>query len=105
MKMVEADPSVGREAVNLFEKIIRGKFPKPYREFLLTYNGGTPVPECFLIPGDGSSVIQLFYKINAKETYNDLLNTHRVFKGRIAKELLPIACDPFGNQICIATSG
>lgn len=36
-----------------------------------------------------------------QEPHSDILNNYKVFKGRIKKELLPIAEDSFGNQICI----
>lgn len=104
MKINNFEPSVGREAINLFERFLEGKLSKEYREFLLQYNGGKPDP-CDFDLADDSSCIQEFYKLNSVNNWDDLLEIYRTFKGRIPKTLLSIACDPGGNQICLAISG
>lgn len=106
MRIEGAERSVGPEAIELFERVLGRKFPKEYRNFLLEYNGGSIVPNCFnFINGEQGSLIHFFYKINSKNNYNDLLSGTRLFGQRIPPDFIPIASDPFGNQICIAIGG
>jgi hypothetical protein len=106
MEILNFDPSVGSEAIELFQRIIAAKFPKQYLEFLMHYNGGHPSPDVFEISewNDASSV-QNFYKINSKHNYDDLLWSYRTFSERIPPQFLAVASDPGGNQICLAVSG
>jgi len=84
--------------------------PPEYREFILSHNGGSPVPADFLIyDRDGKVVdedtVQGFYGVKTGVTYNDIERTYGMFLGRMPSTLLPIAEDPGGNQICICVSG
>lgn len=106
MHIEKAGKSVGPEAVELFERILERRFPKDYREFLLKYNGGRPIPNCFTFKdGNENSLVHFFKKINSQHTHDDLLTNIRVHKHRIPPDYISIASDPFGNEICIAISG
>ena len=106
MRIEGAENSVGPEAIELFECFLGRKFPKDYRDFLLQYNGGSVVPNCFdFLNGQPGSLVHFFMKINSKDIYNDLLSNIRTFNQRIPTSFISIAGDPFGNQVCIAISG
>lgn len=106
MLILDAEKSVGIEAIEVFESFLNRKFPKDYKQFLLTYNGGCPVPNCFdFANGQAGSLVQYFMGISPKSHRYDLLKNLRTLEGRIPPHFLPVACDPFGNQICIALNG
>lgn len=106
MYIEKSGKSVGSEAIELFERFLSRKFPKDYRNFLLKYNGGYPVPDCFsFIDGKEGSSVQYFLKINSNQNHDDFLSNIRNYEQRIPSNFLPIACDPGGNQICIAING
>ncbi len=79
--------------------------PNDYKDFLLQYNGGKPIPSFFWIISreDGSSVYQ-FYGLYS-ESNPISINT---FKGDvnygIPDSMLPIGDDGTGNFICIGIS-
>ncbi len=106
MEIIDFDPSVGSEAIEFFQRVIGVKLPKPYVDFLLRYNGGYPSPDTFKIADwNNASSVHAFYKINSKQSYDDLLECHHTFSERIPSSFLTIASDPGGNQICLAVSG
>jgi cell wall assembly regulator SMI1 len=87
------------------------EFPQPYRRWLLKYNGGQPSPGRFRYKHesgpytDGS--VAWFYAIYEGKASN-LWNTFQIYKSpppRMPGELVPIATDPFGNEIVISVSG
>ena len=106
MHIEDAEQSVGPEAIELFERFLDRKFPKDYREFLMEYNGGRPIPNCFRsVDGEECSLVHFFQKINSKHTYDDLLSNIRIHEDRMPSDFISIASDPFGNEICIVISG
>jgi len=94
------------EKIAAFEKGLGRPLPPQYRQFLISYNGGRPKIDEFGIPGQGSSQANFFYGIDVGKDYKcyELKKNVDVLKGRIPNELLPIADDPGGNQICISLS-
>lgn len=106
MQIVSFSPSVGDQAIELFQRVLGKKLPKPYYNFLMKYNGGTPEPDTFsFMENEGGSSIRYFLKINGDEEWNDILLTLRAYDGRIPSDFLPIATDFGGNKICISISG
>lgn len=102
-----AGPAPARAVERLERRRIAGKLPAPYRRFLLTHNGGKPVPAGFTLPGprrpyrDGE--VRAFLGIDV-ENY-DLETWCDIYRGRMPDELMPIALDPLGNVICLAIRG
>lgn len=93
---------LSEEALRRFEFEIGALLPEQFREFLLKHNGGKPVPSDFKISdNEGNSCLHHVYGLHDGPDYSNIASNHRVFKGRIPNELLAIADDPFGNQICI----
>lgn len=100
--------SVGIEAIKFLEAYLQHKLPRDYKNFLLQYNGGKPVPDCFkFFDSNNGSVVNFFFRINAEKEYRyaDLLSAIRELRGRVPRDFIPIASDVFGNIICIAISG
>ncbi len=102
-------PPVSEAELNAVEKSLGVKFPKPYRDFLLTCNGGEPVPDGFCRPEDKepSAYVQEFYEISDEEGCS-LVEFFRSFKqghNWLPKSLMPIANDPGGSLICLSVSG
>lgn len=85
-------------------------FPEDYRSHLLKYNGGYPERPCFSSPDTAhtdayspfSSCVHYFYAIYDGKVSNFEKN-YENFKGRIPSNMIPIAYDPGGNQICLST--
>jgi ankyrin repeat protein len=93
--------AVSEESVKKFEFQIGALLPEEYRTFLLNHNGGEPKFSDFKLGEGDMTGLHNIYGIFEQDHQSDILNNYNVFKGRVKKELLPIADDPFGNQICI----
>lgn len=76
-------------------------FPSDYREFLLTYNGGRPVPDVFDdVDGEEVSCVAVFLGIDPRHK-DDIIAKRIVYLNRIPDDLVPIGRDPCGNAICL----
>jgi cell wall assembly regulator SMI1 len=85
--------------------------PEQYRTHLLKYNGGRPVRCAFSTLGvnEGnyspfSSGVHYFYAIYEGKQEN-FETKYNIFKGRMPANMIPIASDGGGNQICVSVSG
>lgn len=76
------------------------RLPGPYRDFLLRYNGGF-TPRTNLRRGRVSSDIRGFYGLGPAALSLDALPLEEW----VSKALLPVACDSFGNFLCIYVQG
>jgi cell wall assembly regulator SMI1 len=103
-------PALSADALAEAEQRLGFIFPTDYREFLLRQNGGRPTPSEFAFTdpdGDPSdSLVDFFYSIY-DGTLNNLELKHRTFTlgERMPPNIVPIANDPFGNQICMSVAG
>jgi hypothetical protein len=52
-----------------------------------------------------SDALQVFFRVKGHPEISNVEWNYRALAGRIARDLLPIACDGSGNIICIALSG
>lgn len=103
--MVKQFNQVSIERIALFEQAIGYKLPDEYKEFIIQYNGGRPERRVFDIPRlRDIDELNYFYGIDAVELY-DLYKIYTIYKERIPAGLLPIADDPFDNQVCISLIG
>lgn len=96
------------EEVTRFEKDINQTLPAEYRAFLLDSNGGIPVQDVFSIQNlkdNKEGVVQVFFGIDRKIKSSNLIWNIETYKGRIADDLLPIACTGTGDLICISLTG
>lgn len=99
-----------KEPINLtniteFEQEYKVLLPANYKELLLMYNGGAPARGVFVANQEKSFFIQIFYSLKYGEnTLERVLNSTQVWEQVIPTDLLPIACDHFGNDYCISLS-
>ena len=101
-----ANPKKIRE----FEQLTKLELPNEYKKWLLTYNGGKPKIEdtfYFIHPIDKNEKvggINYFYALYEGEVSN-LYKTYITFLNRIPAELIPIADNGCGDQICLGIKG
>ncbi len=93
------------ERIKLYESEIGLKLPETYLNFLLKYNGGRPRKTKFSFGENVSSIHGDFYGIHEGPKYLRLQENYKIYKGRVPRSCIPIASDPFGNQICINSKG
>jgi hypothetical protein len=108
--MYDCEKSVTIEDIKEFEvkisskKKLNIKLPDNYITWLIKYNGGRSKKDgCDFIDqrdSDGT-LISDFYALKYGPDYDELYDSYETFLDRIPKELIPIACDPGGNQICL----
>ena len=99
-----AGPPITPGDIEQLEKAINVEFPAAYREFLLKYNGGRPTPEDAFGEGDSGSIMGEFYSVKHDKQANTIAHQRHAFDERIPADLLPIAVDMGGNQVCIGTA-
>jgi hypothetical protein len=107
-KLESYSPTDMEQIVN-FEQQINARLPQEYVQFLLQYNGGAPKKDVYKMlevneNSNEDETISLFYTL-AEDYNHNLFSKFNTFLGRMPKELIPIAIDPFGNQICLAVKG
>ncbi|CAN5129342.1 hypothetical protein BH10PSE6_BH10PSE6_20890 [soil metagenome] len=107
-EMLDVGPPLTDLRIGVLERKLGVTFPERYRSFLLRFNGGSPKPDCFPIHGfDENPVgaIHYFFGIDGPVLSNHIDWNYRTFRGRIPRELLPIAGDESGNLICLFFKG
>lgn len=87
-------------AISKAEDRIGYAFPDDYIRFLLRYNGGMAKEGIFEIPGRGQSSV-IFFGVDTKESYSDLVLNFDDYKFRLPAKTLPIGADPGGNLVCL----
>jgi hypothetical protein len=103
--MNKTGPDLSEEELAAFETEKSLQLPEGYRNFMLRYNGGQPVPKSFNFPeSENGSSVGVFYRIK-KDGTNSLQFVMQQFEGRMPEDLLPVAGDTFGNQICLGLEG
>ncbi|HMY18667.1 MAG TPA: SMI1/KNR4 family protein [Polyangium sp.] len=96
-----------REAITEFEARWEVVLPLEYKQFLLKSNGGRPTATCFAIPGfhGQGSMMNSFYGIHHGAEHHQLDLAVKSYGERIPADLIPIAADAGGNEICIGWKG
>ncbi|MGH3737561.1 MAG: SMI1/KNR4 family protein [Micromonosporaceae bacterium] len=103
-------PVLANEDLDAFERRTGRVIPAPYRAFLLQHNGGYPDPSDFLIKGDGQTpelmgTVEQFLGVGTDDEYAEMERYLTLYRDRIPGDYFPIAQDPGGNVICMATEG
>ncbi|WP_425618274.1 SMI1/KNR4 family protein [Anatilimnocola sp. NA78] len=112
-----------------FEKHIGHKLPSAYREFLLTHNGGRPVPDAFMLTTDDrepeEDLVLCFFplrdislgEVDVEEmdelhtwplhcAWDDLQNDlENLYEMELDPPLLPIGTDGSSNYLSLVLSG
>jgi len=107
MKIENPQGATSREAIAEFEARRGVLLPAEYKQFLLKSNGGWPTPRVFEVPGwhGQGSGLGSFYGIHDGPKTKRLDLACKVYDERIPADLIPIAYDAFGNNICIGWKG
>lgn len=98
---------ISSKEIEMIEKYVGLNFPDEYKEHLLKFNGGRCTPNIFRFIENGKescSRISCFMAIY-EGTYDSLkwcIDIFKISAKRMPEHILPIADDPFGNQICIS---
>src|SRR5262249_6098169 len=106
--MLDTGPPLTDARIDRLERELGIKLPEGYRSFLRRYNGGRPNPEFFPIQGLENNPfggIHHFLGIDIPVESSCIDWNYRILKGRIPRELLPIAGDHMGNAICLSLRG
>jgi cell wall assembly regulator SMI1 len=93
--------------IDLIETWIGLNFPPEYKEHLIKYNGGRCSPNVFEFIENGkqsSSCVDWFFAIYDGEYYKlrDEIEMVKLNEKRLPTHIIPIACDPGGNLVCIS---
>ncbi len=107
-KMRDVGPPLTEARISALERKLRIVLPAAYKSFLLLYNGGKPDPDCFPIRGwdrNPSGSIHYFDGIDKPINSSNIEWNYRILRGRMPRELFPIAGDGSGNLICISLGG
>ena|SRR5689334_15991309 len=109
-KMSGSGERLTEHELKLAEKKLGRPIPAPYRKFLLEHNGGRPEQSDFVMaskhrgkPREGT--LKSFLGVNLSEETLDLSYVLDTFGDRLPRWLFPIARDPGGSLIGIATDG
>lgn len=103
----ETEVKIDAFQIEEIEKLIGLKFPVPYKNHLLSHNGGQCIPNSFDFYEDGrmsQSSIDWFLAIYDGEFDNlsEYIKTYKLDEKRMPSHMIPIAHDPGGNLICIS---
>jgi hypothetical protein len=89
------------------ERAMKVRFPKSYRNFLLTHNGGRPIPAGFELDLDGDRQrwqVHFFFSVNDSVKSCRLDWNEEVTRETRPPGVLPIAHDDFGNTFYLRTT-
>lgn len=83
-----------------FEKKIQSILPNDYKDFLIKFNGGRPLPASFKFFSDrtDASSVDQFLSLG-KEKNSNLEKYYYNYKNRIPSGFIPIAHDAGGNLV------
>ncbi len=108
MRIETANPygATSPEAIADFEARRGMVLPAAYKVFLLNANGGMPIPDVFEVPGwhGQASELLIFYGIHEDPGYS-LDSACKSYHERVPADLIPIATDSGGNNICLGWKG
>ena len=92
--------------VAAFEREFGLSLPDGYKRFLMTTNGGRPVPDALRVPewpGEGTC-IHYFFGLHQDE-HNNLASWTTELTDRLRKGCIPVGVDMGGNFLVLATRG
>lgn len=107
-EMLDVGTPLTEARVTALEAELGFALREDYRSFLLRYNGGRPNPSFFPIRGldlNPFGGIHYFFGVTRPIASSNVGWMHKTLKGRMPRELLPIAGDGSGNIICLSRAG
>jgi hypothetical protein len=103
----ESKAPITDDQIKKIENRLRISLPQDYKDFLLKHNGGYPDPDAFIFRrGEKSEegAVDRFLAIHDGQ-HDNLARYLEWYKGRLPRNLFPVAHDPGGNLIAISVSG
>ena len=100
VRVYEPDHVFDKSRFEAFCSAYQLEFPKAFLDYLQAHNDAQ-LEENILNLGGNECCIRYFYGTSL-ESYSDIRMIYEDYKGRMPKELVPIADPDFGNLICIS---
>ncbi len=93
------DTQINDEVIKKTEEILAVVFPEDYKMFVKNHDGGYPDPNLYDFPGRKEAVFSDLLSLdrNSENSIVEVYFSHRYW---LPAEIIPFACDPFGNYIC-----
>jgi SMI1 / KNR4 family (SUKH-1) len=107
----QSHPLASADALDALQQRLGVRFPEEYKRHLAQFNGGHPEPAGFRFVDEtgrvDTSIVGWFLAIydGKYENFESTFRTLKVLRQRMPQELVPIASDQLGNQICMVFSG
>ena len=100
----DCGPQLSELDIFRLETLLKVRLPTEYKEFLLTKNGGRPIPDVIVVPGiPGSEAdVQELFGLNRSEESSCIEWNLNTLAERLEEGLLPIACDSGGSIFCLS---
>ena len=106
VKITGAETPVSSEALEQVERRLDIHLPDQYRQFLMRHNGGKPNPDLFKCADGGGSFVHKFLAIHNGPYENFEQESLSFWANQaVPDNIVPIACDAFGNYVCLSVSG
>lgn len=106
VKITGEEAPISSEMLDQVEKRLNIQLPDQYRQFLLRHNGGTPTPNLFECADGGGSFVHKFLAIHDGPYDNFERESLSFWANKsVPDNIVPIACDAFGNYVCLSVSG
>ncbi|HEY9172941.1 MAG TPA: SMI1/KNR4 family protein [Verrucomicrobiae bacterium] len=103
-EIVEPNSPISESEISVFESRFRLALPHQYRQFLLTNNGGRPVPSAFPILGFSANPrgnIQAFFGLGATIGTEDVALVLSQLVHDVPAGILPVACTGCDDFLCL----
>lgn len=99
-------PRITETELQCLEQQLKVELPSEYKDFLVRYNGGRPVPSGFPVEGHPEKIlpIQLFFGMGRSFESSCLTWNYTESRGRIPEELFPIGRSDTGDWICLCVA-
>jgi cell wall assembly regulator SMI1 len=88
---------VDETIINLIEEKFSIRFPKEYKECVMKYNGGHPIPNIFYFTDEGEGIFDHLLSFTSEPSIEEVYD---IISDYIPEGIIPFATDPFGNDIC-----
>ena len=100
VRVKEPEHQFDKSRFEAFCRLYQLEFPNAFVEYLQAHND-SQLEENILDLGDNECCVRYFYGTSL-ESYSDIRMIYEAYRGRIPKELVPIADPDFGNLICMS---
>lgn len=100
--IIDSERTLDISEISEIERIIGIKLPKEYSEFLLKFNGGKPIRNCFVLDSEDYKEVSHFYSERFSIYSGDLIKSINKYTDQIPSHYLPVAESPNGDVFCIS---